>query len=82
VRALHARRHAMLLDRLRRAVERDGLRPDIDHAVLVDQVSGPIYYRVLITGAPADRDYAERLVSAVLAGAIGPAVEAAPQTPR
>jgi len=82
VRALHARRHAMLLDRLRRAVERDGLRPDIDHAVLVDQVSGPIYYRVLITGAPADRDYAERLVSAALAGAIGPAVEAAPQTPR
>lgn len=82
VRALHARRHAMLLDRLRSATERDGLRPDIDHAVLVDQVSGPIYYRVLITGAPADRDYAERLVSAVLAGAIGPAVEAAPQTPR
>ena len=82
VRALHARRHAMLLDRLRRAVERDGLRPDIDHAVLVDQVSGPIYYRVLITGAPADRDYAGRLVSAALAGAIGPAVEAAPQTPR
>jgi Tetracyclin repressor-like, C-terminal domain len=72
----------MLLDRLRSATERDMLRPDIDHAVLVDQVSGPIYYRVLITGAPADRDYAERLVRAVLAGAIGPAVEAAPQRPR
>ena len=82
VRALHARRHAMLLARLRRATERDGLRSDIDHAVLIDQVSGPIYYRVLITGAPADRDYAERLVSAVLEGTFGPAVDAAPQTLR
>jgi hypothetical protein len=50
--------------------------------VLIDQVSGPIYHRVLITGAPADRAYAERLVSAVLEGAFGPAGEAAPQTPR
>ena len=82
VRSLHARRHAMLLARLRRATERDGLRSDIDHAVLIDQVSGPIYYRVLITGAPADPDYAERLVSAVLEGAFGPAVEAVPQAPR
>jgi len=82
VRALHARRHAMLLARLRRATERDGLRPDIDHAVLIDQVSGPIYYRVLITGAPADRDYAELLVSTALEGAFGPAAKAAPQTPR
>ena len=82
VRALHARRHAMLLARLRRATERDGLRPDIDHAVLIDQVSGPIYYRVLITGTLADRDYAERLVSAVLEGAFGAAVAASPQTPR
>ena len=78
VRALHARRHAMLLARLRRATEREGLRPDIDHAVLIDQVSGPIYYRVLITGAPTDRDYAGRLVSAVLQGAFAPAAKAAP----
>jgi AcrR family transcriptional regulator len=81
VRSLHARRHAMLLARLRRAGEQEGLRPDIDHAVLIDQVCGPIYYRVLITGAAADHDYAERLVSAVLEGAFGPAVEAAPQAP-
>jgi len=33
-------------------------------------VSAPIYYRVLITGATADRSYAERLVRAVLAGAL------------
>jgi len=70
VRALHARRHAMALARLQRASEREGLRPDIDHDVLIDLVSAPIYYRVLITGATADRSYAERLVRAVLAGAL------------
>ena len=68
VRALHARRHGMALARLRRASEREGLRPGIDHALVVDQISGPIYYRVLITGQTADRGYAERLVRAVLAG--------------
>jgi Tetracyclin repressor-like, C-terminal domain len=43
---------------------------DIDHAILTDLVSAPIYYRVLITGATADRHYAERLVRAVLDGAL------------
>jgi AcrR family transcriptional regulator len=81
VRALHGRRHAMLLARLQRATEREGLRPDIDHAMLIDQVSGPIYYRILITGAPTDRGYAERLVSAVLEGVLPPPYEWRP-TPR
>src|SRR5712675_1504251 len=66
IRTLHARRHAAALARLQRATEREGLRPDIDHAVLIDQISGPIYYRALITGAVTDRDYAERLVRATL----------------
>jgi len=70
IRTLHARRHAAALARLQRATEREGLRPDIDHAVLIDQISGPIYYRALITGAVTDRDYAERLVRAALDGAL------------
>jgi len=70
VRALFAQRHVMALARLQRASEREGLRRDIDHAILIDQLAGPIYYRILITGAPADRAYAERLVGAVLDGAI------------
>ena len=81
VRALHARRHTMLLARLRRATERGELRPDVDHAMLIDQVSGPIYYRVLVTGATADRGYAERLVRAVLEGALAPGAKAAPHPP-
>jgi AcrR family transcriptional regulator len=70
IRALHARRHAMALERLKRASEREGLRTDIDHAILIDQISGPIYYRALVTGAANDRGYAERLVRAVLDGAL------------
>jgi len=69
VRAGYEERHALARARLQRACEREGLRPDIDHGVLIDQVAGPVYYRILITGAPVDRDYAEGLVDAVLDGA-------------
>ena len=60
----------MALARLQRASEREGLRTDIDHGLLIDQISGPIYYRALITGAATNRSYAERLVRAVLDGAM------------
>jgi AcrR family transcriptional regulator len=70
IRTLHARRHAVALARLQRATEREGLRPEIDHAILIDQISGPIYYRALITGAATDRAYAESLVRAALDGAL------------
>ncbi len=69
VRAQYAERHALARARLARAVEREGLRPDLDPGVLIDQLVGPIYYRILISGAPADRGYAERLVEALLDGA-------------
>jgi hypothetical protein len=42
----------------------------VDLSILIDQLAGPIYYRILITGAPADRGCAERLVNAVLDGAV------------
>jgi AcrR family transcriptional regulator len=72
VRAGFAARHELALARLRRARDAEGLRPDIDPGVLVDQLAGPLWYRVLITGAPVDRGYAERLVAAVLDGAFTP----------
>ena len=60
----------MALARLQRASAREGLRADVDHGLLIDQISGPIYYRALVTGATTDRSYAERLVRAVLDGAL------------
>jgi AcrR family transcriptional regulator len=69
VRAGYEERHALARARLQRACEREGLRPDIDQGVLIDQVAGPVYYRILITGAPVGWDYAEGLVDAVLDGA-------------
>ncbi len=67
-----AARHAQAQARLQHAQRAEGLRGDIDAEVLIDQLAGPIYYRILITGTPADRGYAERLVSAVLGGAFSP----------
>ena len=69
VRAMYAERHALARARLERAVSSEGLRSDLDPGLLVEQLVGPIYYRILITGAPADRGYAERLVEALLDGA-------------
>ena len=72
VRAGFAQRHTLARARLQRACEREGLRPGIDHDVLIDQLAGPIYYRILITGAPVGRSYAGRLVDAALEGAMTP----------
>jgi AcrR family transcriptional regulator len=49
-----------------RAIERGELAPDLDVAVAVDQLVGPIYYRVLVTGEPVTRDFTDRLVSRFL----------------
>jgi len=37
-----------------------------DPSIVVDQLAGPIYYRVLITGDPINDDYAECLIAAAL----------------
>jgi len=75
VRGLFARRHDLARARLRRASEREGLRRDIDHEVMIDQLVGPVWYQILVTGGPADRSYAERLVEAVLDGAFTPSTQ-------
>ncbi|MEV4286790.1 TetR/AcrR family transcriptional regulator [Nonomuraea bangladeshensis] len=64
----YAERNALGLALIERARVRGELRADLDAEVLFDQLAGALYYRVLITGAPVDRAYVERLVSSALEG--------------
>ncbi|GAA3544756.1 TetR/AcrR family transcriptional regulator [Nonomuraea rosea] len=68
-RDLYARRNTLARALLERAVERGELRADLDVEALFDQLAGALYYRVLITGRPVGRAYAERLVDTALRGA-------------
>ena len=50
-----------------RAIERGELTIDTDVDLAVDQIVGPIYYRVLVTGQPVLPKFTDALVDAVLA---------------
>jgi AcrR family transcriptional regulator len=69
VRAVYARRNAVAIGLLTSATARGALRADVDPAVLLDQLIGPIYYRVLVTGQPVDPDYLGQLIEGALLGA-------------
>ncbi len=49
-----------------RGIERGDLRPETDHELFHELLFGPVYYRLLLSGAPLDDDLAERVVAAVL----------------
>ena len=51
-----------------RARERGELPADLDLDLAVDELVGPIYYRVLVTGQPVDRAFTDRLVDRFAAG--------------
>jgi AcrR family transcriptional regulator len=53
---------------LQRGIERGDLRPDIDIILTQEMLFGPVYYRLLLSGAPLDRGLAERIVDAVMPG--------------
>jgi AcrR family transcriptional regulator len=57
---------------LRRGIERGDLRPGIDIGLTQELLFGPVYYRLLLSGAPLDRGLAERIVDAVLPGLVRP----------
>ena len=62
-----ARRSAMLAA-LERGSRRGEIRPDADLEVAVDTLHGAVFYRLLLSGAPLDDAFAERLADQVLAG--------------
>ena len=51
---------------LERAVHRGQLPHDLDLDLAVDQLVGPIYYRVLVTGEPATSEFTDHLVARFL----------------
>lgn len=55
---------------LERAVRRGELHEGIDYELALDFLGGPLFYRLLITGAPVDGEFARHLVSAMLNGLV------------
>ena len=63
-----AGRRAGLRAVLERGVERGDLRVDLDVELALDVLGGPLFYRLLVTGGPIDRQLAEGVVELILHG--------------
>ncbi|WP_371400414.1 TetR/AcrR family transcriptional regulator [Kribbella sp. NBC_00662] len=66
VRALWAERHAAVTAVIAQAQSEGLLLAHADPGVVVDQLVGPLYYRLLITGEPIDPAYVRALVLSTL----------------
>lgn len=60
-----------------RGVARGDLRPDADYDLAPELLVGPVYYRLLLSGAPLPRNLADRIVASVLSCFAAPAEHAA-----
>jgi AcrR family transcriptional regulator len=69
---LYAQRRADAMAMLHRAQSAGELRPGLDLDLVVDQLSGALHYRMLLRGDGPTEAYAERLVDAILDGALPP----------
>lgn len=68
-RALYStERRRLAAERLVRAQEVGQLRPEIDVQVLIDQLWGSVYHRLLIPDEPVTREFATALVTNLLDG--------------
>jgi AcrR family transcriptional regulator len=70
--ALHSRwlsvRRAEVKEILEQGMTRGELREGLDLEVAVDSLYGPIYYRLLVSHAPLEEDFADTLADHVFAG--------------
>lgn len=53
---------------LDRGVARSDLRADLDFALALDVLGGPLFYRLLVTGGPIDDELAEGVTELILRG--------------
>ncbi|OUC94194.1 TetR/AcrR family transcriptional regulator [Streptosporangium minutum] len=67
-----APRRALAVEALERARERGQLRADVDPEVVVDQLWGACYHRLLIPDQPLTEEFAEALVANLLTGIARP----------
>ncbi len=65
-------RRELARKRLQRAQQRGQLRPDVDLDVIVDQLWGACYHRLLVLKVPLDEEIVPRLVDQALFGAARP----------
>jgi AcrR family transcriptional regulator len=63
-----AGRRRALQEVLERGVERGDLRGDLDLELALDVLGGPLFYRLLITGGPIDKQLAEGVADLILRG--------------
>lgn len=61
--ALRVAEVSRLIDR---GISRGDLRQDVDVDLVHELLFGPVYYRLLLSGAPLDASLADRIVDAVL----------------
>jgi AcrR family transcriptional regulator len=61
-------RREMTAGVLRRAIERGQIRPDVDVEILMDQLYGPLYYRLTVRHQPLDETLPTALVGTLLDG--------------
>ena len=67
-----SRRRKLAADRFRRAQQTGQIRSGVDVQVLVDQLWGAVYHRLLIPDEPVSIDFADALIGNLFDG-IGPA---------
>ena len=66
---LYARRR-LYATTLNRAIARGELSPDVDQELLLDLLLGPLWFRLLLSGAPIAPEVARLVVELVLCGAL------------
>ncbi|MFI9486044.1 TetR/AcrR family transcriptional regulator [Promicromonospora sp. NPDC052451] len=65
-------RRRLAAERLRAAQEAGQVRDDVDVQVVVDQLWGAVYHRLLIPDEPVTESFADALVTNILLGIAGP----------
>jgi len=67
-RALVASRQRMLVEVIEAAIDAGEIRADVDPAMVVSMLAGPLFYRRLMSEETVDLDFAGKVVDYVLAG--------------